>query len=131
MVYSLRKVNLKKPLYPQTSALDAELLNFTEDLVFCKGGFSSFAYTMNRNITVTEETRLYLFNAYEPFNSNFVLLVNKKTLVTTTNLNNPESASAYRTQSIDLLCKSSKWLYVVVTFIMKTLKVLKTKGVNS
>ena len=131
MVYSLRKVNLKKPLYPQTSALDAELLNFTEDLVFCKGGFSSFAYTMNRNITVTEETRLYLFNAYEPFNSNFVLLVNKKTLVTTTNLNNPESASAYRTQSIDLLCKSSKWFYVVVTFIMKTLKVLKTKGVNS
>ena len=131
MVYFLRKVNLKKPLYPQTSALDAELLNFTEDLVFCKGGFSSFAYTMNRNITVTEETRLYLFNAYEPFNSNFVLLVNKKTLVTTTNLNNPESASAYRTQSIDLLCKSSKWLYVVVTFIMKTLKVLKTKGVNS
>ena len=131
MVYFLRKVNLKKPLYPQTSALDAELLNFTEDLVFCKGGFSSFAYTMNRNITVTEETRLYLFNAYEPFNSNFVLLVNKKTLVTTTNLNNPESASAYRTQSIDLLCKSSKWFYVVVTFIMKTLKVLKTKGVNS
>ena len=131
MVYSLRKVNLKKPLYPQTSTLDAELLNFTEDLVFCKGGFSSFAYTMNRNITVTEETRLYLFNAYEPFNSNFVLLVNKKTLVTTTNLNNPESASAYRTQSIDLLCKSSKWFYVVVTFIMKTLKVLKTKGVNS
>ena len=131
MVYSLRKVNLKKPLYPQTSALDAELLNFTEDLVFCKGGFSSFAYTMNRNITVTEETRLYLFNAYEPFNSDFVLLVNKKTLVTTTNLNNPESASAYRTQSIDLLCKSSKWFYVVVTFIMKTLKVLKTKGVNS
>ena len=131
MVYFLRKVNLKKPLYPQTSALDAELLNFTEDLVFCKGGFSSFAYTMNRNITVTEETKLYLFNAYEPFNSNFVLLVNKKTLVTTTNLNNPESASAYRTQSIDLLCKSSKWFYVVVTFIMKTLKVLKTKGVNS
>ena len=125
MVYSLRKVNLKKPLYPQTSTLDAELLNFTEDLVFCKGGFSSFAYTMNRNITVTEETRLY------PFNSNFVLLVNKKTLVTTTNLNNPESASAYRTQSIDLLCKSSKWFYVVVTFIMKTLKALKTKGVNS
>ena len=131
MIYFLHKVNLKKPLYPQTSALDAELLNFTEDLVFCKGGFSSFAYTMNRNITVTEETRLYLFNAYEPFNSNFVLLVNKKTLVTTTNLNNPESASAYRTQSIDLLCKSSKWFYVVVTFIMKTLKVLKTKGVNS
>ena len=106
MVYFLRKVNLKKPLYPQTSALDAELLNFTEDLVFCKGGFSSFAYTMNRNITVTEETRLYLFNAYEPFNSNFVLLVNKKTLVTTTNLNNPESASAYRTQS--LICYASQ-----------------------
>ena len=25
--------------------------------------------------TVTEETRLYLFNTYEPFNFNFVLLV--------------------------------------------------------
>ena len=38
---------------------------------------------------VTEETRRYLFNAYEPFNFDFVL---KKTLVITTNLTNPESA---------------------------------------
>ena len=40
---------------------------------------------------VTEETRRYLFNAYEPFNFDFVL---KKTLVITTNLTNPESAPA-------------------------------------
>ena len=86
---------------------------------------------MNRNVTVTEETRLYLFNAYEPFNSNFVLLVNEKTLVTAANLTNPESASACQIQSIDLLCKSSEWFYVVVAFIMKTLKALKTKGFNS
>ena len=38
---------------------------------------------------VTEETRRYLFNAYEPFNFDFVL---KKTLVITTNLTNPETA---------------------------------------
>ena len=37
---------------------------------------------------VTEETRRYLFNAYEPFNFDFVL---KKTLVITTNLTDPES----------------------------------------
>ena len=86
---------------------------------------------MNRNVTVTEGTRLYLFNTYEPFNSNFVLLVNEKTLVTAANLTNPESASACQIQSIDLLCKSSEWFYVVVAFIMKTLKALKTKGFNS
>ena len=38
---------------------------------------------------VTEETRRYLFNAYEPFNFDLVL---KKTLVITTNLTNPETA---------------------------------------
>ena len=41
----------------------------------------------------TEETRLYLFNAYELFSFNFVLLVSEKTLVITTKLTNPESAS--------------------------------------
>ena len=41
----------------------------------------------------TEETRLYLFNAYELFSFNFVLLVSEKTLVITSNLTNPESAS--------------------------------------
>ena len=35
---------------------------------------------MNRNVdlAVTEETRLYLFNTYEQFNFNFVLLVIEK-----------------------------------------------------
>ena len=42
---------------------------------------------------VTEETRLYLFNAYEPFSFNFVFWLLKKTLVITTNLTNPEYAS--------------------------------------
>ena len=50
MVYILCKVNFKKSLYPQTSNKDAELLNLIENLVFGKGRFSRFAYTMNRNV---------------------------------------------------------------------------------
>ena len=42
---------------------------------------------------VTEKTRLLLFNAYEPFSFNLVLLVIEKALVITTNLAKPESAS--------------------------------------
>ena len=42
---------------------------------------------------VIEETKLYLFNAYELFSLNFVLLVIERTLVITTNLTNPESTS--------------------------------------
>ena len=42
---------------------------------------------------VTEETRLYLCNAYELFSLHFVLLVIEKTLAIPTNLTNPGSAS--------------------------------------
>ena len=43
---------------------------------------------------VAEVTRLYLFKANEPFNFNFVLIViEKDTLVNTTNLTSPKSAS--------------------------------------
>ena len=38
----------------------------------------------------TEETKRYLFNVYEPFNFDFVF---KRTLVITSNLTNPESAT--------------------------------------
>ena len=56
---------------------------------------------------VTEETRLYLFNAYEPFSFNFVLLFIEKTLFITTNLTNSESTSA-----------------INIHFDVKTLKIL-------
>ena len=49
---------------------------------------------------VTEETRRYLLDAYEPFNFDFVL---KKMLVITTNLTNPESAPAAVVQPTYLL----------------------------
>ena len=90
MVYFFCKVNFKTSLYPQTSTQEAELLNLGGNLVFCKGQFSRFTYTMIETLisAVTEETRRYLFNAYEPFNFDFVL---KKTLVITTNLTDPES----------------------------------------
>ena len=43
---------------------------------------------------VTEVTRLYLFNANEPLNFYFVLIViEKDTLVNTTNLTSPKSGS--------------------------------------
>ena len=42
---------------------------------------------------VTEETRFYLFNAYEPFSFNSCCWLLKKTLIITTNLTNTESAS--------------------------------------
>ena len=58
--------------YPQ----DAELLNLTENLGFCKDRFSGFAYTMIS--AVAEETRLYLFNANKLISSNFVLLAIEK-----------------------------------------------------
>ena len=48
---------------------------------------------MEMLISIVTETRLYLLNAYEPFSFNFMLLVVEKTLVSTTNLTNPESAS--------------------------------------
>ena len=72
MVYFLCKVNFKTSLYPQTSTYNAKLLYLTGNLVFCKGWFSRFASA------VTEETRRYLFNAYEPFNFDFVLMVIEK-----------------------------------------------------
>ena len=67
-------------LYLQTSTLDPELLNLAENLVFCKGRFSRFTYTMSNNVVsaAADETRLYLFNANEPFNFNFVLMVIEK-----------------------------------------------------
>ena len=40
---------------------------------------------------VNEQARRYLFNAYEPFNFDFELLVVEKDVVITTNLTNPES----------------------------------------
>ena len=66
--------------YPQTSTLGSELLNLAENLVFCKGRFSRFTYTMSNNVVsaAADETRLYLFNANEPFNFNFVLMVIEK-----------------------------------------------------
>ena len=57
---------------------------------------------------VTEETRLYLFNAYELFSFNFVLLVIEKD-VSHPNLTNPESTSV-TIQSINQKSKHSKGL---------------------
>ena len=56
------------------------MLNLAENLVFFKGRFSRFAYTMIETLisAVAEETRLYLFNANEPFNFNLVLMVIEK-----------------------------------------------------
>ena len=64
MVYFLCKVNFKKSFYPQTSKADFHVLYilWTETLISA----------------VNEETRLYLFIAYEPFNFNFVILVIQK-----------------------------------------------------
>ena len=56
---------------------------------------------------VTEKTRLYLFNAYEPFNFNFLLLVIEKTLVVTTNLSKPESARLLSSSRPEVFCKKS------------------------
>ena len=60
--------------------LEAEQLSLTENLVFCKGWFSHFTYTMIKKLisVVTEETRLYLFHAYKLSSFNFLLLVIEK-----------------------------------------------------
>ena len=52
----------------------------TENLVFYKDRFSRFTYLGIEMLIslVTEETRLYLFNAYELFSFNLVLLVIEK-----------------------------------------------------
>ena len=97
MVHFLCKVNFKTSLYPQSSTWDAELLNLTGNLVFYKGRFSCFAYTMNRNVdfSCTEETRRYPFNAVNRLILILCCWLLKKALVITTNLTNPESASAF------------------------------------
>ena len=60
-----------------------------ENVVLCKDRSSWFAGTMKTLISaVAEESRLDIFNEYEPLNFNFVLLFLKKTLVITTNLTN-------------------------------------------
>ena len=79
MVYFLCKINFNKSLYPRTFTYDAEPPNLVESLVFCKDGSSCFACTMKTLIsTVAEESRLYIFNKYKPFNFNFVLLFIEK-----------------------------------------------------
>ena len=55
-------------LYPQTSTLDSELLNLALHIPWIKTLIS----------TVAKETRLYLFNANEPFNFDFLLMVIQK-----------------------------------------------------
>ena len=95
MVYFICKVNLNKSLYPRTLAYDSELPNLVENLVLCKNRSSWFACTMKTLISaVAEESRLDIFNEYEPFNFNFVLLFLKKTLVITTNLTNCPARSS-------------------------------------
>ena len=50
-----------------------------ENLVFCKDRFSCFACTMKTLVSgVAEESRFDIFNKYEPFNFNFVLLLIEK-----------------------------------------------------
>ena len=59
---------------------NAELLCLTGNLVYFKGRFSRFAYTMKRNVdfSCSEETRHYMVKVQEPFNFDFVLLVAEK-----------------------------------------------------
>ena len=60
-----------------------------KNLVLCKGRSSWFACTMKTMISaVAKESRLDIFNEYESFNFNFVLLFLKKTLAITTNMTN-------------------------------------------
>ena len=60
-----------------------------KNLVLCKGRSSWFACTMKTMISaVAKESRLDIFNEYESFNFNFVLLFLKKTLAITTNWTN-------------------------------------------
>ena len=91
----------------------------TENLVFYKGRFSRFTYTINRKVDFrcTEETRLYLFHAYELSSFNFVLLVMEKTLVITTNLTNPEFASEVENKKATINLRSNNdkcFLYAVI-----------------
>ena len=73
----------------------------TEILVFCKGRFSRFVYTVNRNVDFRFLLKLgFVFLTY----MNRLVLISccwllKKTLVITTNLTNPESASVKRGNS--------------------------------
>ena len=48
--YFICKVNFKKSLYSRTSTYDAELLNLAKNLVFYKGWFSRFVYTISKKV---------------------------------------------------------------------------------
>ena len=75
MVYFLCKVNFNKSLYPRAFTEDAELPNFVENLTFCKYRSSCFACTMKTLISaVAEKSIIDIFNEYESFNFNHLLL---------------------------------------------------------
>ena len=69
-----------KSLLTPKFLLDVDLLNLTENSVSVKAGFQVLhVLWIEMFISAgTEETRLYIFKAYEPFNFNFMFLVIEK-----------------------------------------------------
>ena len=79
MLYFLCKVIFNKSLYPRTFTYDAGPPNLVKNLVFREGRPLCFACTMKTLISaIAEESRFDIFNEYELFKLNFVLLFTEK-----------------------------------------------------
>ena len=96
MVYFLCKINFNKSLYPRTFTYDAEPPNLVESLVFCKDGSSVLHALWKHWFQLLQKNLDFIYLT----NINLLILIScfcllKKTLVITTNLTNPESASVF------------------------------------